>query len=154
MFSEIRTRLGTTGNSLRVRAALVVALPIFLLLVLFSLTHYWREQQLLEEQIRLNAVQVGEVTLGSLRHVMLENNQPNLDQALTDVGRMENIQRVLLIDLGGHVAADSTDQAVGTIHNTADLGCQECHENSPETRPRATVLRASGHAAHRFPSRQ
>ena len=143
MFSEIRTRLGTTGNSLRVRAALVVALPIFLLLVLFSLTHYWREQQLLEEQIRLNAVQVGEVTLGSLRHVMLENNQPNLDQALTDVGRMENIQRVLLIDLGGHVAADSTDQAVGIIHNTADLGCQECHENSPETRPRATVLRAS-----------
>jgi signal transduction histidine kinase len=143
MLSNLHIRLQNARSSLRVRAALVVALPVLLLLVIFSLIHYWRELTLLEEQIRHTAVQVGEVTLGSLRHIMLEKNQHHLDQALIDVGRIENIQQVTLIDLNGRVAADSNNQTTGTIRNTTDLGCQECHVNSPETRSRATVLRAS-----------
>ena len=75
MLSNLHNRLLNARSSLRVRAALVVAFPILLLLVIFSLIHYWREITLLEEQIRLTAVQVGEVTLGSLRHIMLEKNQ-------------------------------------------------------------------------------
>lgn len=143
MFSNLSNWLQTARNSLRVRAALVVALPVFLLLVIFSLIHYWREFMLLEEQIRLTAVQVGEVTLGSLRHIMLEKNQHHLDQVMTDVGRIENIHHVMLIDLNGRVAANSSDDAVGEIQHTTDLGCRECHDIPAETRSRAAVLRAS-----------
>jgi len=140
MLSNLHNWLQTARSSLRVRAAWVVAFPVLLLLVIFSLTHYWRERQLLEEQIRLTAVQVGEVTLGSLRHAMLENNQPHLEQALTDVGRMENVQQVMLIDLYGRVAAGSSAKVVGEIRRTTDLGCRECHDIPAETRSRATIL--------------
>jgi signal transduction histidine kinase len=143
MFSKLHNWLQTARNSLRVRAALVVALPVFLLLIVSSLIHYWRELNLLEEQIRLTAVQVGEVTLGSLRHIMLEKNQHHLDQVMTDVGRIENIQNVMLIDLNGRIAANSSEKGLGEIQRTSDLGCRECHDVPAETRSRATVLRAS-----------
>lgn len=144
MLSNLYNSLQNARSSLRVRAALVVTLPIFLLLVALSLTHYWRERNLLEKQIRLTAVHVGEVTLGSLRHIMLENNLDHLDQVMTDVSRIENIQHVMLIDLRGRVAADSSEIAVGEIRRTTDFGCRECHDIPAENRSRATSLRTSG----------
>jgi signal transduction histidine kinase len=74
---------------------------------------------------------------------MLEKNQHHLDQVMTDVGRIDNIQQVLLIDLNGRLAANSSEEAVGEIQRTSDLGCRECHDVPAETRYRATVLRAS-----------
>ena len=62
-------------QSLRVRAAFGVALPVFLLLTTLSLIHYARERTLLDEYTRMSASQIGEATLGSLRHVLLEKDE-------------------------------------------------------------------------------
>jgi signal transduction histidine kinase len=75
---------------------------------------------------------------------MLENNLDHLDQVMTDVSRMENIQQVMLIDLNGRIAANSSEKSVGEIRSTTDLGCRECHDIPAETRSRAMSSRTSG----------
>ena len=127
-------------QSLRMRAALGIALPVLLLLVALSWIHYQRERTLLEQQIHLTATQIGEATLGSLRHVLLQKDEIHLGQILEDVRNMENIQRLFLVGLDGRITGDSRrDDGQGSF-TTDDLGCQECHISPPEERDRTTLL--------------
>jgi signal transduction histidine kinase len=140
MTSVGKPRLFKIRHSLRGRAALGIALPVFIILLVLSLFHYVRERNLMAEQVRLTATQIGEVTLGSLRHVMLEKDETHLGQILEDVGQMENIQRLMIIGLDGQIAADSLNIDSQLRFDTDDMGCQECHQVSPEERERATIL--------------
>ncbi len=124
-------------TSLRGRVALGVALPLLLALASFSLAQYLRQRNLLESQARHTAAQLGEVVLGSLRHAMLTNDRTLMDTVIRDVGQMDALDRVLVIDLQKVVRFDSTGTEVGTFERTAEPGCQECHAYPPEQRPRA-----------------
>ncbi|MFQ5857795.1 MAG: hypothetical protein ACE5LU_19495, partial [Anaerolineae bacterium] len=130
-------------KSLRARVALGIALPLLLVLSSLSLAHYWREHQLLEDQVRLTASQLGDMMLGNLRHAMLVNDREMLAQILTDVGTMENVHQVQIIDLSGRVRVDSRGEEVETIRRRDDLGCIECHQFPAESRPRVAKLPAS-----------
>ena len=112
---ETRSRFKSFRTGLRARVTLGVALPLLLVLSSLSLVHYWRERQLLEDQIRLTVLQLGEVMMGSLRHAMLTNNPEMLTQILSDVGGMETVQQVQIVSLDGRVIADSRGEEVGTI---------------------------------------
>jgi len=50
-------------DSLRVRVALGVALPIFLILGIFTVIHTIREFNLLADQARINALQLGDILI-------------------------------------------------------------------------------------------
>jgi signal transduction histidine kinase len=128
-----------TPRSLRTRLVLGVAVPVFLALSILSVGHYWREGQLIEEQVRLTAVHLGEVTLGSLRHVMLEKDQAHLDQIVDDVARMKDVQQVMIVNPAGEVFSKDED-GPGTTFNRSDLGCVECHSVEPSGRARSTFL--------------
>ena len=91
--SKSRSRFMSFRTSLRARVALGIALPILLVLTSLSLMRYRRERQLLEDQIQMTVSQLGEVMMGSLRHIMLANDHEMLVQALNDVGGMETVRR-------------------------------------------------------------
>jgi len=122
---------------------LVVALPIVLVLFSLSLIHYWRERELLEYQIGLTASQLGDMMVGDLRHAMMVNDREMLGQILTDVGRMENVHQVQILDLEGRVKADSRGGDGETIWQRDDLGCIECHQSPLESWPRVAELPTS-----------
>src|SRR3990170_5425085 len=86
------------GRSLRASVALGVALPVLLALVALSLLSYWRELNLLENQLHATASQLGEVMAGGLRHAMLTHDGAMLAGALQDVAGMEAIDRVRIVD--------------------------------------------------------
>ena len=120
-----------------------VALPIVLVLFSLSLIHYWRERQLLEYQIGLTALQLGDMMMGNLRHAMMANDREMLDQILADVGRMENVHQVQILDLSGRVRVDSRGEEGETIWQRDDLGCVKCHQSPVETWPRVAKLPTS-----------
>jgi signal transduction histidine kinase len=140
--AELAHRFRISRTSLRTRVALGVALPIFISLVTLSLVHYLRERQLLEAQVQRTAIQIGEVTLGGLRHAMLENDQEHLAQVITDVSQMENINRTMMIEATGLVVFDSAQKEQNQIRHFDDLGCKECHSIPITIRPRTTILPA------------
>lgn len=128
-------------HSLRARLALGVGFPILIALTALSALHYWREFNLIDEQTRLTAVQIGEVALGSLRHAMLANDSPHLDQILLDLAAKQNILQVLLVDsTGAYVLGrqPTVDQPLGTH----EAGCEECHQYPASERPRTAMLEA------------
>src|SRR4030067_2220582 len=110
-------------TSLRARLALGVALPLLLTLAAISLVQYERQRSLLETQARHTATQLGEVILGSLRHAMLVNDRTLLDTLVKDVGQMDALDRVLLLDHQGIVQFDSAANQVGAAGRTGDPGC-------------------------------
>ncbi len=136
--SRPRFRLKFFRMSLRARVTLGVALPILLVLVSLSLMRYRRERQLQEDQMRLTVTQLGEVMVGSLHHAMLTNDPEMLAQVLSDVGRMDTVQQVQIVNLVGQVMADSRGEQVGKIWHLDDPGCVECHQFPVESRSRAT----------------
>lgn len=131
---------GRIRSSLRARVALGVAFPVLLALLTLSITHYWRERQQIEEQIQLNALQVGDVALAALRQSMLANKPSTMAEIITDIGRMTNIQRVQLIDRTYRVALDTTGGDQGRVRQADDPECSGCHEQPGDSRPRTAIL--------------
>lgn len=137
MANKVKALLIPRPTSLRARLALGVALPLLLALASFSFVQYERQRSLLETQARHTAAQLGEVLLGSLRHAMLVNDRMLLDTLVRDVGQMDALDRVLLLDRQGIVRFDSAETKVGSAERKENPGCQECHAFPAETRPRA-----------------
>ena len=129
---------------LRARLALGVALPILLMLILFSVAHYLHDRSLVEDQFRLTALQVGQSMMGGLRHTMMVNNRELLSQTLEDIANMETVHKVQIVDLDGRVRVSSDSGEVGTVRRPDDLGCVECHQFSDESRPQTSRLFPSG----------
>ena len=127
------------GRSLRARVALGVALPVLLALVALSLLSYWRERNLLENQLHATASQLGELMAGGLRHAMMTHNRAMLAGVLQDVAEMEAIDRVRIVDAQGVVRFDTAAE-VDQQQTTLAPGCSECHVHPPATRPRAVRL--------------
>ena len=124
--------------------AIGVGLPILLVLSLLSFLHYVREKHLLEEQFQLTSSQLGQLTLGGLKHAFTENDQEHIRQITSDVGSMPNVQRVQIVDRVGRVWVDSTNQEVGATHQTESLGCVQCHAIPIADRPQAAWLDSQG----------
>jgi signal transduction histidine kinase len=116
-------------RSLRIKIALGVALPIFLILLSFSLIHYGRERHLVETHVESVALQLGRTTLSSLRHAMALNDDALLRQLLSDVGRLDNIRQVQIIDVDGRVQANSLGRNLDQLQDRGSAGCVECHQS-------------------------
>ncbi len=143
MDAETRFRFKFFKTSLRIKVAVGLALPVLLILISLSLLHYWRGRQLLEDQMRLTALQLSEMVMGSLRHAMLTNNPELLAQSLANMGRPENMQQVQIIGLNGQVKADNIREQVGLFRRLDEPGCTECHQFLAESRPRTMRLATS-----------
>ena len=127
-------------TSLRARVAFGVGLPVLLALSLLSVTHYLREQKLLENQIELTSSQMGGLVLGGLQHAMLVNDQADLEMIIHDIGAMETVDRILIVNLDGEVKSDSSASEIGKVYQSQSLGCFECHQNEVDNRPLTTRL--------------
>ncbi len=138
MDAKSQSRFELFRTSLRAKVALGVALPVLLVLTSLSLIQYWRGSQLLEDQIRLTALQLGDVVTGSLRHAMLTNDREMVAQSLVDMSAMENVLQVQIVTLDGEVRVDSRQKSVGMVWQPNAPGCIECHQFPIESRPRTT----------------
>jgi signal transduction histidine kinase len=120
--------------------ALGVGLPVLLALATLSATHYLRERHLLEDQIETTSSQMGGLALGGLQHAMLTNDKYMLEQIIEDVGSMESVQRIQIVNIMGEVKADSSGEDTGIVHQQENLGCVECHQLPVSSRPRTARL--------------
>ena len=111
-----------------------------LMLVGMSVIHYLRELRLIEEQMRQTATRIGEVTSGSIRHIMDEPGKGHLNEILADVSETKDINQILLIDLNGRIAVDTTGSSIGEHRAKTDTGCIECHNAPANLSARSVIL--------------
>ncbi len=110
-----------------------LSLPVFVALIVLSMAHYWREYELIQEQTRLTAVNLGDVLYSSLAHTMLIKDDDHLARVLSDISRLENVDRVQIIGASGWNigSADLSGQ-----FDLLDEECQACHQYPAGQRPR------------------
>jgi signal transduction histidine kinase len=111
-----------------------------LALTSLSIAHYLRGRDLVESQVRMTASQLGQILTGSLRRAMLANDKQMIAEVIEDVGNMETIDRVRIVDSQGIVRLDSQSADLGRQELTNRPGCSECHIYDPASRPRAVLL--------------
>lgn len=129
-----------SGTSLRWQIALGVALPVFVILMSFSIWYYQREYNLLVKQNKSTAAQLGETVIYSLQHAMQNKDRENVADILQDIKQMNDIQLVQIIGNNGVLLANSEENFQPITYITTDLGCVECHQTTSEIRPRASEL--------------
>lgn len=127
-------------RSLRFKIALGMIVPVVIALLILSWVHYLRERRVLESQLQSTASQLGEVMLGSLHHAMQTNNTEMAAHILEDVGNLENVDRVQLLDMEGMVILDSLNENQGSRRLVDEPGCIECHSVPADVMPRAAAI--------------
>ncbi len=116
------------ANSLRVKVAIGVALPVFLALAALSTVQYLRERRILLDQLEAAAVHLGQVMRGSLRHAMLTRDQDEEQQTLMDISQLESVQRIAIFDGLGRLRAADNLAEFDPPPERSDPGCVECHQ--------------------------
>lgn len=124
--------------SLKARVALGVATPIFVILACLSFWNYSREYQLLDEQARLDAVQLGDIMIHSLNHAMLTKEDEHLLTSLIDISKIESVRSVQIIGMSGKVLADSHEKLAGKVVEINNPECISCHQK--DELPRVVAL--------------
>lgn len=146
MFRRLPQKI--SSFSLRTKVAVIIVIPIMVAFFALSIMHYVSARSMVEQQVELTAVQLGEVLLGSLRHGMLANDPTMLHSSLHDLAGEHSISRVWIVDLEGQVKVSSNPEEEGSVLQTAGLACKGCHQYSPKIRPRVLRMPA-GEAAMR-----
>ncbi len=142
-FDKLKHSILRLPSSLRARVAFGVALPVLVAMISLSVFHYLRESQLIENQIRLSAVRLGDMMIHSLNHTMLFKDGEHLITTLEDVDKLENVEKIQVVGLTGKVLAGSGENFVETKLDISANECQECHRFPPETRPRIAQIESN-----------
>jgi signal transduction histidine kinase len=140
---------GSSSNrwhfGLRYKVALLFGIPVLSIALLIMLDYYTGEKKALEEQARINSIQMGSMILASLKHTMMINNHSMMESVLTGTGQQGDITRIWIIDLKGVVQVSSIPTELKTQLNTQSLGCIECHEYPPSSRPNIQKISSQPH---------
>jgi signal transduction histidine kinase len=127
-------------HNLRARVALGLGLPILLALTGLSLAHYWRQRDMLADQSRLAAAQIGSAVVAGLRQSMLANDPAMIAAVLADMGARRMLDRAQIVNLKGQVLLDSGPTRPGQVQHAAEPGCTACHRVQAEQRPAAALV--------------
>ena len=122
-------------SSLRARVALGVALPVLLSLIALSVFQYWREYQLIEDQISRSAIRLGDMMIHSLNHAMLFKDGGHLVTTLEDVKELENVEQIQVVGLSGKVLSGSGGNYSESFSDLSAEECQECHHHRVFSNP-------------------
>jgi signal transduction histidine kinase len=125
------------GTNLRAKLALGLALPSLIVLSAISLINYQRNQQMVSDQVEHMAEQLGDVTLGAVRHGMLMNDPKDVADALDDLVAVDNILQAQILGLGGETAFASADPEAASTLPDGEITCTVCHQYPADLRPRS-----------------
>ncbi len=128
-------------TSLRVKVMIGFAVPMILVLAIFSYVHYVREQKELEEQIQTGTIQLGDMALLGMKNAMLRNDQEVVTRIVRTYGTNPSISEIRIVNLDFEIVASANSEDVGKTLSTEQAGCEECHRYPPSERPHVIQLK-------------
>lgn len=127
-------------NSLRAKVTLGVILPLVLILGMFTIIEYRRQQEIILTRLSTLASQSSRIIDSSLRHAMLESNFSEVQTILDSIDSSMDFRVIYLLDPGGRVVFAPNRQGVGSRLDNTKPDCQPCHRLDPNERPSSVVV--------------
>ncbi len=87
--------------------------------------------------LRLNGSQVVEMVVAATRSAMLLNDPDQIQETIDTLASQRSIERIRVIAKGGTIAYSTDEDEVGTVIDTRDERCVNCHAGGspPESLP-------------------
>lgn len=126
--------------SLRVKVTLGVALPLIIVLSLFTAIEYARHRESTLANLSFVAAQTSLVIEKSLQHEMLARNLKGIQAILDGVSEDDKIRAIYLLSTTGEVVYAPNGVGVGQQLDNRDPTCQPCHHLLPSSRPASVMV--------------
>ena len=136
--------LGFLRPSLRVKVTLGVALPLVIILGVFTTIEYERRREAVLANLSFLASRIGQVIENGIQHEMLSRNRDGLQHMLDAISQDKTVQVIYLLDTNGQVVFAPGDRGVGRQLDNDDPTCQPCHRLPVEQRPGSVVVTLPG----------
>ena len=127
-------------TSLRFKVVVAFILPMILVLSVLSYIHNVRELAELESQVESSTIQLGDITLGNLRHAMLLNDNAMIGDILHEIKESSTFESLWIVNLDFRIMESTNPSDIGVTLQTDQAGCVGCHSQSPADRPRVAQL--------------
>jgi signal transduction histidine kinase len=129
--------------NLRTKVTLGVALPLLLILGVFTALEYGRHRTTLLDNLSLLASHAGQVVELNLRHQMLESDFDGVQELLAEIGAKEEFRVLYILNPSGEVVFASNAGDQGLMLDNREAECQDCHRLPANERPASVVATTS-----------
>ncbi len=131
-------------HSLRFKITLGAIALLVPILGAYSHLQYWRQYDVMLQNLETVTTAMGQVITGSLRHAMLTNDYMDIQHTVEDVAQQNEISNLAVLDKQGIIRISPKPQMIGTQLDQHDPTCQVCHRYSPEQRKGSVILDQAG----------
>lgn len=131
-------------HSLRFKITLGAVVLLVPILGAYSHLQYWRQYDVMLQNLETVTTAMGQVITGSFRHAMLTNDYVDIQHIIEDVAQQNEITDLTVLDKQGVIRISPKPQLIGTQLNQQDPTCQVCHRYSPEQRKGSVILDQAG----------
>jgi signal transduction histidine kinase len=118
----------TFSPTLRFQITLGVALPILLGFGGLLLLQYFREQTLIQQEMKSRAINVANTIIRTLQHAMEIHDRQMLDVILENTTTRSDVVGVKFIDKNYVIQSDNVRSELGQTLDPQMSGCKECHQ--------------------------
>ncbi len=116
-------------QSLRFKITVGATMPVLVILAIFSYLRYSSHRDLMMDNLRLSAANLGEIIEGSLQHSMLTNDFTEVQGIVDEIAAREEVKEIFLLDSRGRIVISADQGRVGAMLDLSDTTCQSCHEH-------------------------
>lgn len=129
-----------SSMNLRVKASLLILLPVIAVVVLSSAIGYFQQRERALASMSLLASQTGRVIENALKRDMLLSDFERIQSTFDSIGEDERIQLLYILDTSGKVVFAPKGKGVGRSLDNRDETCQPCHRLPASERPSGVVV--------------
>jgi signal transduction histidine kinase len=103
------------------------------------LLQYFREENLIRQEMKSHAINVADTIIGTLRHAMEIHDREMLDVIIENTTNRRDVVGVKFIDKEYVIRADNTRSELGKNLDPQMSGCKECHQ-TPGMAPNTVAM--------------
>lgn len=127
-------------SGLRFKIAVGLIIPLLGVSAVLSYPEYVSHRQLMMENLKLTASNVGKIIESGLHHAMLTNDFAAVQQIVDDIAEQQGVDGLFLLDRQGQVVISTERSMIGAMIELSDPTCQACHRYKVPSRNDSAVL--------------
>jgi signal transduction histidine kinase len=116
-----------------------VALPILLGFGGFLILQYFREEKLIQQEMKSHAINVADTMIGTLKHAMEIHDRQMINVVIENTTTRSDVVGVKFIDENYVIRADNVSTELGKTLDPQMSGCKECHQ-TPGVAPQTVAM--------------
>lgn len=129
--------------SLISKLTIATSFIILLFMLAFAYVNIATMKTVLLEAAISDADKLSETIIKSTHYEMLEDNRPRAYEMIREVGTLEGVDHIRMINKSGHITFSTEKAEIGRYLDKREAGCNMCHAEEGEPKVQASTMTRS-----------